>query len=70
MQEKTDKASKDKVLELIKDVDYAMLGTREGGSGTMHSRPMAFRAADFAEPRDPALFRRPEKPELCVADRA
>ncbi len=47
MQEKTDDASKKKVLDLIKDVDYALLGTRAGGGGPMHARPMAFRAGEF-----------------------
>lgn len=47
MQEKTDQASKQKVLDLIKDVNLAMMGTREGGAGPMHARPMAFRAGDF-----------------------
>ena len=47
MQQKTDEASKKKVIELIKEVDYAMFGTREGGTGSMHSRPMAFRCEDF-----------------------
>ena len=47
MQEKTDDESKTKVLDLIKEVDFALLGTREGGTGAMHARPMAFRAAEF-----------------------
>ncbi|UDL93247.1 pyridoxamine 5'-phosphate oxidase family protein [Lichenihabitans sp. PAMC28606] len=47
MQEKTDQAAQQKVLELIKDIDYALLGTRTEGGGPMHARPMACRAAEF-----------------------
>ncbi len=47
MQQKSDEGSKQKVIELIKEVDYALLGTREGGTGAMHARPMAFRTNDF-----------------------
>ena len=47
MQEKTDQDSKDKVIELIHEIDYAMLCSREGGSGQLHARPMAFRTSDF-----------------------
>ena len=47
MDEKTDQESKKKVLDLIKEVDYALLATREGGTGAMHARPMAFRAGEF-----------------------
>ena len=47
MQEKTDQASKQKVLDLIKDVTIALMGTRSGAGGPMHARPMAYRAAEF-----------------------
>lgn len=47
MQEKIDQESRDKVIALIHDIDYAMLCSREGGTGTMHARPMAFRTHDF-----------------------
>lgn len=47
MAEKTNQEEREKVLALIKDVDYALLATREGGTGPMHARPMAFRAGEF-----------------------
>ena len=46
MHENTDKASRDKILALIKDIDYAVLTTRTADEGPMHARPMAYRSVD------------------------
>lgn len=46
MDEKTDAASRKKVLELIKDIDYAVFTTRSGGQGPLHARPMAYRSVE------------------------
>ena len=46
MQEQSDQASRQKVIDLIKDVDYAVFGTRSGDGQTMHARPMAYRSIE------------------------
>lgn len=46
MEERSDAASKQKVIDLIKDVDYAMFTTRGASDGTMHARPMAYSAVE------------------------
>ena len=77
MAEKTGQEARDKVLELIKSMGFALLGPREGGSGAMHARPMAFRAAEFdgnlwfftkkSSRKVRELLANPE-PLLCFAD--
>lgn len=46
MEQRTDQAAKEKLVELIKGVGIAMLTTRHG-DGSMHSRPMATIEAEF-----------------------
>ncbi len=46
MEEQSDAASKRRVIELIKDMDYAMFATRSATDGTMHARPMAYRSVE------------------------
>ena len=77
MREKTDQESKDKVLDLIKDINYALVGTRGLGDGPMHARPMAHRAAEFDgnlwfftknDSRKVAELRANPETLLCFAD--
>ena len=44
--DRSDRAAKDKVMEMIKDLNIAMLSTR-GPDGKFHSRPMAASDATF-----------------------
>lgn len=46
MDEQTDDASRKKVLELVKDIDYAVFTTRSGDGGPLHARPMAYRSVE------------------------
>ena len=46
MDEKTDAASRKKVLDLVKDIDYAVFTTRTEGQGPLHARPMAYRSVE------------------------
>lgn len=46
MDERTDQAAKDKVVALVKSVDFALLTTRSADDGAMHSRPMAWRSIE------------------------
>jgi general stress protein 26 len=46
MMDKLDRAAKEKVRELIKDTQFAMLATR-GPDGSLHARPMATSEVDF-----------------------
>ena len=45
METRTDQDAKDKVLELLKGINIAMMATH-GDNGQMHARPMADRAQD------------------------
>ena len=44
--EKTDAASRKKVLDLVKGIDYAVFTTRTSGHGPLHARPMAYRSVE------------------------
>ena len=46
MEEQSDQASRQKVVDLIKHVDYAVFGTRSVGGQTLHARPMAYRSVE------------------------
>jgi general stress protein 26 len=46
METRTDQDAKDKVLDLLKGINIAMMATR-GDNGQMHARPMATNTAEF-----------------------
>ncbi len=46
METRSDQEAKDKVLELLKGINIAMMATH-GGDGQMHARPMATNTAEF-----------------------
>ena len=46
MDEQSDEAARQKVIKLIKDVDYAVFGTRSVDGQTLHARPMAYRSVE------------------------
>ena len=46
MDEHSDEASRQKVIDLIKDIDYALFTTFALDAAAMHSRPMAYRSVE------------------------
>ena len=46
MSRPSDAEAKQKIADIVKDIDYAVLGTRAPGDGAMHARPMAYRSAE------------------------
>jgi general stress protein 26 len=66
METRTDQAAKEKVVELLKDINVAMMATR-GDGGEMHARPMATSLSTFEG--DLWFFTDAQSPKIAEIER-